>query len=65
MEQDENHCIKTVVALLGTTLMLAACGKDKSSLIIGTWANTAQSYEITIAGQERIPAGVIGMELST
>ncbi len=45
--------------------MMTACGdKDKSDLIIGTWNNTAQSYETTIAGTESIPEGVIGMQFT-
>ena len=45
--------------------MFAACGdKDNSNLIIGNWANTAQSYDITIAGQVDIPEGAISMEFT-
>ena len=45
--------------------MFAACGdKDNSNIIIGTWSNTAQSYDITIAGQQSIPADAITMEFT-
>ncbi|MBP5527839.1 MAG: hypothetical protein J6X79_05225 [Bacteroidales bacterium] len=56
--------IDSIIALLGAAILFAACGKDNSTLIIGNWANTAQSYEITVAGQANIPAGTISMEFT-
>lgn len=56
--------IKTITALLGAAMLFAACGKDNSNLIIGNWANTEQSYEITIAGTNSIPEGAIYMEFT-
>ena len=56
--------IKSIIALLGAAILFAACGKNNSTLIIGDWANTEQSYEITIAGQANIPAGTISMEFT-
>ena len=45
--------------------MFAACGdKDNSNLIIGNWVNTAQSHDITIAGQIDIPSGTISMKFT-
>ena len=45
--------------------MFAACGdKDNSNIIIGNWVNTAQSYDITIAGQIDIPSGTISMKFT-
>ena len=55
---------KIITALLGVAMLFAACGSDNSNLIIGNWTNTAQSYEITIAGQQSIPADIIGMEFT-
>ena len=56
--------LRIITALLGAALLFAACGKDHSNLIIGNWANTAQSYDITIAGQVDIPEGAISMEFT-
>ena len=56
--------IKSIIAMLGAAILFAACGKDNFTLIIGDWANTEQSYEITIAGQANIPAGTISMEFT-
>ena len=56
--------IKTITALLGAAMIFAACGKDNSTLIIGNWTNTEQAYEITIAGENNIPAGTIWMEFT-
>ncbi len=58
------HSIKTIAALLGAALLFVACGKDDTDLLVGQWTNTAQSYEITIAGQEYIPEGYICMEFT-
>lgn len=56
--------IKFIAALMmGATMLFAACGKDNEALI-GKWANTAQSYEITISGQEYLPEGCICMEFT-
>ena len=52
-------------AMVCTLGMFAACGdKDNSNLIIGNWSSTAQSYDITIAGQQSIPADAITMEFT-
>ena len=53
----------TVLAM--GSMLLAGCGKDDSSQLIGKWTNTAQSYVITIAGQENIPEGYICMEFTS
>ena len=56
--------VKFLAALLGAALFFAACGKDNTDLLVGLWTNTAQSYEITIAGQAYIPEGYICMEFT-
>ena len=58
------HSIKTIAALLGAALLFVACGKDDADLLVGQWTNTAQSYEITIAGMEYIPEGYICMKFT-
>ena len=66
----KHHSIKIVAALvMGAFLLLTAfqCGSgwdEEPNLIIGTWSNTAQSYDITIAGQQSIPADAITMEFT-
>ncbi len=47
-------------------LLLTSCGKDNkdNEALIGKWANTAQSYEVTISGREDIPEGYIYMEFT-
>ena len=66
----KHHSIKIIVALvMGAFLLLTAfqCGSgwdEEPNLIIGTWSNTAQSYDITIAGQQSIPADAITMEFT-
>lgn len=45
-------------------MMTACSNKDNTDFIIGTWTNTAQSHEMTIAGTESIPEGVIGMQFT-
>ena len=66
----KHHSIKTIAALvMGAFLLLTAfqCGSgwdEEPDLIIGTWSNTAQSYDITIAGQQSIPADAITMEFT-
>lgn len=66
----KHHAIKTIAALvMGAFLLLTAfqCGSgwdEEPNLIIGTWSNTAQSYDITIAGQQSIPADAITMEFT-
>ena len=66
----KHHSIKTIAALvMGAFLLLTAfqCGSgwdEEPNLIIGTWSNTAQSYDITIAGQQSIPADAITMEFT-
>ena len=45
--------------------LFAACGdNDNSNLIIGTWGNTAQSYETTIAGTKSVSEDMICMEFT-
>lgn len=63
--QMRKRVIQAISLLLMGAMMIVACKKDNTDLIIGKWANTAQSYEITIAGQEYIPAGYIAMEFTT
>lgn len=60
----KHHSIKIITVLLGAAMLFAACGKNNSDLIIGNWSNTAQSYEITIAGQQSIPADAITMKFT-
>lgn len=63
----QHHIIKSLAALMmGATMLLAACGKDNkdNEALIGKWANTAQSYEITIDGRQNIPEGYIYMEFT-
>ena len=60
----KHHSIKILAALLGAALFFAACGKDNTDLLVGLWTNTAQSYEITIDGQQNIPEGYISMEFT-
>ena len=61
-----HNIIKSIAALTLGVLLLTGCGKDNkdNEALIGKWANTAQSYEITIAGQENIPEGYICMEFT-
>jgi hypothetical protein len=58
--------IKNITVLALATILMAACGKDnmKKDALIGQWANTAQSFETTIAGQEYIPEATICMEFT-
>lgn len=56
--------IKTIAALLGVALLFVACSKENSDLLVGQWTNTAQSYEITIAGKEDIPEGYLCMKFT-
>ena len=62
----KHNIIKSLVALTLGAMLLTSCGKDNkdNGTIIGKWANTAQSCEITIAGQENIPEGYIYMEFT-
>ena len=62
----KNDIIKSLVALALGALLLTSCGKDNkdNEALIGKWANTAQSCEITIAGQENIPEEYICMEFT-
>lgn len=46
------------------TIGLVGCSKEPADLIIGTWTNTDQSCETTIAGTESIPEGVIEMQFT-
>ena len=59
----KHHIIKSLAALIMGAMLLAGCGKSNETLI-GKWVNTAQSYEITIAGQAYIPEGYICMEFT-
>lgn len=56
----------TLVALTLGTMLLTSCGKDNKDNedLIGKWSNTAQSYEITIGGQEYLQEGCICMEFT-
>ena len=62
----KHNIIKSLSALIMGALLLTSCGKDNkdNEALIGKWANTAQSCEITIAGQENIPEGYICMEFT-
>jgi hypothetical protein len=62
----KHHIIKSLAAIALGAMLLAGCGKDNkdNGTIVGKWANTAQSCEITIAGQENIPEGYICMEFT-
>ncbi len=57
---------RTFFTLALGAMLLMGCGKDNkdNGTIVGKWANTAQSYEITIAGQQNIPEGYICMEFT-
>lgn len=55
--------IKFLAAIIMGAMLLTGCGKDNETLI-GKWYNTAQSYEITIDGQQNIPEGYISMEFT-
>ncbi len=59
----KKNIIKSIAALALGVLLLTSCGKDNEDLI-GKWSNTAQSYEITIGGQEYLPEGCICMEFT-
>ena len=58
--------IMLAIVTLALPMLLTGCGKynKDNDAFIGKWANTAQSYEITIAGQENIPEGCICMEFT-
>ena len=62
----KHHIIKSLAAIALGALLLTSCGKDNkdNKALIGKWTNTAQSCEITIAGQENIPEGYIYMEFT-
>ena len=62
----EHLSIKNITVLTLATILMAACGKDNMNkdALIGQWVNTAQTFEITIAGQEYIPEGCICMEFT-
>ncbi len=61
-----HNIIKSLAALIMGALLLTSCGKDNNDndAFIGKWANTPQSYEITISGQEYLPEGCICMEFT-
>ena len=58
--------IKNITVLTLATILMAACGKGNMNkdALVGQWVNTAQTFEITIAGQEYIPEGCICMEFT-
>ena len=62
----KHHIIKSLAAIIMGAMLLAGCGKNNkdNEALIGKWFNTAQSYEITIAGQQNIPEGYISMEFT-
>lgn len=62
----QHHIIKSLAVLALGAMLLTGCGKDNkdNETIIGKWTNTAQSNEITIAGQQNIPEGYICMEFT-
>ena len=58
--------IKNITVLTLATILMVACGKENvnKDALVGQWVNTAQTFEITIAGQEYIPEGCICMEFT-
>jgi hypothetical protein len=62
------HIIKSLAAIALGAMLLTGCGKDNkdkdNEALIGKWTSTAQSYEITIGGQEYLSEGCICMEFS-
>lgn len=58
--------IKNITVLTLAAILMVACGKENvnKDALIGQWVNTAQTFEITIAGQEYIPEGCICMEFT-
>lgn len=50
---------------LAATMLLSSCKKNQSDQIVGTWVNTDESVEITIAGQQHLPADLIKMEFTS
>ncbi len=62
----KRNIIKSLAAIALGAMLLTSCGKDNkdNGTIIGKWTNTAQSNEITIAGQQNIPADAITMEFT-
>lgn len=50
---------------LAATMLLSSCKKNQSDQIVGTWVNTAEACEITIAGQHNLPADIIKMEFTS
>ncbi len=62
----KHHIIKSLASIIMGAMLLAGCGKNNkdNEALIGKWYNTAQSCEITIAGQTYIPEGYIYMEFT-
>jgi hypothetical protein len=62
----KHNIIKSLAALALGAMLLTSCGKDNkdNDALIGKWANTAQSYEVTISGREDIQEGYICMEFT-
>ena len=62
----KHNIIKSLAALALGAMLLTSCGKDNkdNEALIGKWYNTAQSYEITIGGQEYLQEGCICMEFT-
>jgi len=62
----KHHIIKSLASIIMGAMLLAGCGKNNkdNEALIGKWFNTAQSYEITIDGQQNIPEGYISMEFT-
>lgn len=62
----KHHFIKSLFTLALGAMLLTSCGKENkgNEALIGKWSNTAQSYEITIGGQEYLPKGCICMEFT-
>ena len=54
-----------LILALAATMLLSSCKKDNAELILGSWTNTAESCEITIAGLLELPAGTISMEFTS
>lgn len=55
--------IFTTILIVFTVIALTSCDKEKSDAkkLLGTWVNTEESWESTIAGATQRPAGTIAL----
>lgn len=51
-----------LLAFIAGSMLFSSCKKDTNELILGTWSNTAQSFEITINGQQNLTEGCLTMQ---